>query len=120
MKKCQPSPARYTLPTTVGFKGHDVRKNRMPAYSFGRKTEDKDAFVTPGPNKYVLPSIIGGKDQTFQRAPAHSLHARLSTSEGFQSPGPNAYFLQDYKPGTRAPAYSMGSRLEDVSATVEC
>lgn len=119
-KNCSPSPARYLLPPLVGFSNHDVRKNRMPAYSFGLRLHDKAEFKTPAPNAYKLPSIIGGQDQTFERAPAHSFHKRLSMKDGFQSPAPNAYSLQNFKPGTRAPAYTMGAKLPDISGTVEC
>ncbi|XP_055304842.1 outer dense fiber protein 3-B-like [Sitodiplosis mosellana] len=119
-KKCSPSPARYSLPTTVGFNNHDIRKNRMPAYTFGLRLQDKDAFTTPAPNAYKLPSIIGGQDQTFQRAPAHSMHKRLPEKEAFQSPAPNAYSLQNFKPGIRAPAYTMGAKLKNLSETTEC
>lgn len=119
-KKCSPSPARYVLPPLVGFSNHDIRKNRMPAYSFGLRLHDKAEFTTPAPNAYKLPSIIGGHDKTFERAPAHSLHKRLSTKEAFHTPAPNAYSLQNFKPGTRAPAYTMGAKLQDPSETIEC
>ena len=33
-----PSPARYALPNTSGFMGHDATKHRLPAYSFGLRT----------------------------------------------------------------------------------
>lgn len=119
-KKCQPSPARYTLPSTVGFENHDVRKNRMPAYTFGLRVPEKAAFTTPASNQYKLPSIIGGFDKTVQRAPAHSMHKRLSELSTLQTPAPNAYSLQNFKPGTRSPAYTMGAKLHDLSETTEC
>ena len=33
-----PGPARYSLPSTSGYNGHDATKNRLPAYSFGLRT----------------------------------------------------------------------------------
>lgn len=63
MKKCKPGPAKYTLPTTVGYNGHDIRKNRLPAYSFGLRLPNDANNETPAPNTYALPSTIGGQDQ---------------------------------------------------------
>lgn len=120
MKKCHPSPARYTLPTTVGYKDHDVRKQRNPAYSFGLRLHDKSHGQSPGPNQYHFPSVIGGKDKTVERAPAYSMYGRLSYKDHLVSPAPNAYGLQNFKPGTRSPAYTMGAKLEDGTTTVEC
>lgn len=117
---CQPSPARYTMPTTVGFTGHDVRKNRLPAYSFGLRLHDREQMGSPAPNAYGLPSIIGGRDITKEKSPAHSMHARLHDKDHGVSPGPNAYGLQGYKPGQRTPAFSMGARLKDLNETQEC
>lgn len=120
MKRCQPSPARYTLPPTVGFRDHDIRKNRLPAYSFGLRLHDLAHGIGPAPNQYAIPSTIGGKDKTKERAPAYSMHGQLSTKGDYTSPGPGAYSLQGFKPGERAPAYSMGARLKDIYETVEC
>lgn len=63
MKKCKPGPAKYTLPPTVGFDGHDIRKNRLPAYSFGLRVPDGENDGSPAPNTYALPSTIGGQDK---------------------------------------------------------
>lgn len=62
-KKCKPGPTKYTLPTTVGFNGHDIRKDRLPAYSFGLRVQNQDKIESPAPNTYALPSTIGGKDK---------------------------------------------------------
>lgn len=91
MKKCMPSPARYTLPTLVGYNGHDIRKNRLPAYSFGLRLHDKAANQSPGPNQYGLPPIIGGKNSAYERAPAYSIHSRLPMKQEYQTPAPNTY-----------------------------
>lgn len=120
MKNCQPSPARYGLPTLVGYNGHDIRKTRMPAFSLGLRTKQNYRNDSPGPNHYGLPSIIGGKDQTVERAPAHSIHSKFGIKDHIAGPGPNRYGLQNFKPGTRAPAYSMGARFPDIFGTQEC
>lgn len=108
------------MPTTVGFTGHDIRKNRMPAYSFGLRLHDKQQVGTPAPNAYGLPSIVGGRDVTKERAPAHTMHGKLHTNIHGFSPAPNAYGLQNFKPGQRAPAYSLAARLKDIGETIEC
>lgn len=62
-KKFRPGPAKYTLPTTVGFVGHDIRKKRLPAYSFGLRVPNRVNIETPASNAYTLPSTIGGQDK---------------------------------------------------------
>lgn len=118
-KDCQPSPARYSLPTTVGYTGHDLRKNRLPAYSFGLRVPIKEEVGSPGPNAYGHPEYLQGKDLTKERAPVHSIHSKLVHNDHHVSPGPNIYGLQNFKPGQRAPAYSFGARLKDFE-TMEC
>lgn len=87
-----PSPARYNLPTLVGYNGHDIRKNRLPAYSFGLRLHDLKATTqSPGPSQYSLPPIIGGKNNAYERAPAYSIHGRLPRRQDYQTPAPNAY-----------------------------
>lgn len=120
MKICQPSAARYNVPTTFGFKGHDIRKKRAPAFSLGVRLHDKDAYRTPAPNQYKIPSVIGGQDKSIRRAPAYSLRKRTSKKEPFQTPAPNAYSLQNHRPGKRAPAFSMSAKLKDLREFVEC
>lgn len=119
-KDCRPSPARYALPTTVGFNGHDIRKNRLPAYTFGLRPHDLKKAASPAPNAYGLPSIIGGRDVSKEKAPAHTMHAKLPQKDHSRSPAPNTYSLQNFKPGQRAPAYSMAERLKDLAETKEC
>lgn len=118
MKNCQPSSARYKLPTLVGYSGHDVRKTRMPAYSFGLRTPELKKAESPGP--YGLPGIIGGRDKTVERAPAHTMHAKFDIKDHVIGPGPGAYGLQSYKPGTRAPAYSLAAKIPELFQTQEC
>lgn len=139
MKKCKPGPAKYTLPTTVGFNDHDIRKNRLPAYSFGLRLPNDGNVRTPAPNTYILPSTFGGQDkvitfssnsfglilkcqhfQTVERAPAHSMSKTLTTKDHIESPAPNTYGLQNFDPGWRAPAYTIGARPENIVEAEEC
>lgn len=117
---CRPSPARYTLPPLVGFNGHDIRKPRLPAYTFGLRVPGQEKIESPGPNTYGLPSTLAGKDKTVERAPAHTMHAKFEIKDHIFAPGPNAYALQNFKPGTRAPAYTMGAKIPPLHQTTEC
>lgn len=78
-KKSQPGP-RYKLPTTVGFNGHDIRKNRLPAYSFGLRLHDRDYIRSPAPNTYALPSTIDGQDKViiFSSSPYFFKHSTIN------------------------------------------
>ena len=117
---CRPSPARYSLPPTVGFNNHDIRKQRLPAYSFGLRVSDREKVDSPGPNAYGLPSTLTGKDKTVERAPAHTMHGKFGIKDHIMSPGPNTYALQNFKPGTRAPAYTLGAKIHPLHQTTEC
>lgn len=87
MKNCMPSSARYGLPTTVGYNGHDVRKTRMPAYSFGARFPNSEKVESPGPNAYALPTTIGGGDKTgFEKK---NIFARYQTT--------NSNFRRNFK-----------------------
>lgn len=119
-KNCQPSPAKYGQPPVIGFQNHDLRKQRMPAYSFGMRLQDKQQVSSPAPNAYGVPSIIGGKDVTKENAPKYSMKHKLQTKDHMVSPAPNAYNLQNFKPGQCSPAYSMSARFKELGETVEC
>lgn len=97
-------------PSTIGYKNHDLRKKKMPAYSFGIRAQNKPHDAPPAPNAYKLPSIISGKDLTKKKAPVHSIQGKLRTQNNniIISPAPNAYDLQSFTPGSRAPCYSIG------------
>lgn len=121
MQHCRPSPARYTLPTTVGYNGHDIRKQRLPAYSFGLRVPDQEKIHSPGPNTYGLPSTMTGKDKTIERNPAHTMHGRFNIKDHVCAPGPNTYGLQNFKyTSQRAPAYSLGAKIPPLHQTTEC
>lgn len=46
------SPNRYNLPTTIGYKKHDLRKKQEPSYSLGSKFPSSNLSEGPGPGKY--------------------------------------------------------------------
>lgn len=51
MASCQdhtPGPA-FALPSLTGYEGHDISKNRAPAFSLGLRTHVKGNYSTPGP-----------------------------------------------------------------------
>lgn len=117
---CAPGPAKYTLPSAFGYIGHDIRKTRSPAYSFGTISPQHKKFITPGPNQYDIKSTIGAKNAIYKTAAQSSFHRRLPTKELSRSPGPSEYSLQNFKPGKRAPAYSITARAKDPINSVEC
>ncbi|XP_068127346.1 protein CIMAP1D isoform X2 [Hyperolius riggenbachi] len=114
-KETGPGPARYNLPPTVGFVGHDYTKHSSPAYSFhGRPSHSahvKDS--SPGPRYYVEPCLT-----RFGRSagPSYSILARGriagSTDNKEMSPGPGIYRPEKCLIPThrKAPSYSIGPR----------
>lgn len=116
----------------------------MPAYTFGLRVTDPEKINSPGPNTYGLPSTLAGKDKTVsarsfvvgerndesktneffvikvERAPAHTMHSKFDIKDHILAPGPNAYGLQNFKPGTRAPAYTLGAKIPPLHQTTEC
>ncbi|KAM7361216.1 ciliary microtubule associated protein 1A-like [Cochliomyia hominivorax] len=108
MAKTLPGPADlYPLPPTVGYTNHDVRKQRLPNYSFGLRTTLIDKRVGPGPNRYNVSKLVRygvSKANQFTMAP------KIDLKEKTKSPGPMAYQLQAspiFK-GIKSPEYSMG------------
>uniref|UniRef100_A0A1A9UN64 Uncharacterized protein n=1 Tax=Glossina austeni TaxID=7395 RepID=A0A1A9UN64_GLOAU len=100
----------YGLPPTVGYENHDVRKQRLPKYSFGVKTEQKLTQLGPGPAIYNVEKLVrygASKANHFTIAP------KTKIIEKAKSPGPQAYAVHKYPilKGSRAPAYSMGKVL---------
>lgn len=48
----------YPLPPTVGYENHDLRKQRLPNYSFGGRTTLKDNICGPGPAGYNVSKLV--------------------------------------------------------------
>lgn len=84
--KCRgPGPAKYLLPGTIGIKGHDIRKQRCPAFSFGQRHKEFSSSVSPGP-KYMFPAYVTRKGK--EASPAFSLYSRTPDNVHFFTPGP--------------------------------
>ncbi|XP_063770536.1 protein CIMAP1D [Pseudophryne corroboree] len=111
-KDTGPGPARYNLPPTVGFVGHDYTKYSSPAYSFhGQRSHSADLnHSSPGPRYYVEPCLT-----RFGRSagPAYSMLARGRPAANKEVvPGPGVYKPEKCLIPThrKPPSYSMGSR----------
>ncbi|XP_060648580.1 ciliary microtubule associated protein 1B-like [Drosophila nasuta] len=133
-----PGPGAYALPTTVGYEKHDTRKQRMPQYSFGTRTNVRGSGAGPGPGAYLVDKLTrygkgGGLQYTIApltkildkrvgpgpgahdvhiftgvTAPAYSMAPRNKYAFEKYGPGPSAYKYEVKSIKTAAPAYSMG------------
>eukprot|EP00117_Sycon_ciliatum_P017011 scpid83297/ scgid16198/ Outer dense fiber protein 3; Outer dense fiber of sperm tails protein 3 len=105
-----PGPARYGLPTGVGYQGHDCSKHLNPAYTFGKRTGSLFTNdCSPGPGYFIDPKMTKkGKDGT----PSYSMLGRHKDLNVFRTPAPGKYSPEKSHPPNEkhAPAYSMGSR----------
>ena len=83
-----PGPSKYLLPGTCGHTGHDLRKRKSPAFSFGTRHQYSEAKIStsPGPAHYRVPSNVVrmGKDGS----PAYSLYSRSKNGNTSQTPSP--------------------------------
>ncbi|XP_064550577.1 ciliary microtubule associated protein 1B-like [Drosophila montana] len=104
-----PGPGAYGLPTTVGYEKHDTRKQRMPQYSFGTRTQSTNAAAGPGPGAYQVDKLtrygMGGGLQYTIAPMTKIIDKRIG-------PGPGAHdvHLKPFFKGVNAPAYSLGVR----------
>ncbi|KAM9480948.1 ciliary microtubule associated protein 1B-like [Clarias gariepinus] len=102
---------KYALPGATGLEGHDPRKSKAPAYSFGIPHQQSIDSCSPGPG-YLVPAnitrfgCVGG--------PVYSLYSRPRDPRLFQTPGPGAYRPEEAVKRTysSAPAYSLSARTE--------
>lgn len=86
-----PGPAKYLLPPTVGFTGHDGTRDRRPAYSLGRPLVPLNADLGPGSAKY------DPNNQTKIGAPHVGAYMgrQFTGPHGTgESPGPGKYLLR--------------------------
>lgn len=84
--KCRgPGPAKYLLPGTIGVKGHDIRKHRCPAFSFGQRHKEFSSSISPGP-KYMFTAYVTRNGR--EAAPAFSLYSRTTDKVNLYTPGP--------------------------------
>ncbi|KAH8311658.1 hypothetical protein KR044_007402, partial [Drosophila immigrans] len=133
-----PGPGAYALPPTIGYDKHDTRKQRLPQYSFGARTNLNGPDAGPGPGAYQVDKLTrngkgGGLEYTIApltkivdkrvgpgpgahdvhiftgaTAPAYSMAPRNDYSFKKYGPGPSAYMYETQVIKPAAPAYSMG------------
>jgi len=102
-----PGPAKYGLPSCLGHPGHDIRKSKSPAFSFGRRLKTVTSSDSPGP-AYMFPARM--TRQGGDGAPAYSLHGRPKMAKPLATPAPG-----HYRPERRrnsASGYSFGMRTK--------
>lgn len=109
-----PGPAKYVLPSLVGWEGHDPSKYINPSFSLGPRL--RPAYIPktwgPGPSAYSYSGKVtrygrGGKcgDKVF------TLGARIAPLRDFtNAPGPGAYRPTKYH-YPKAPAFRLKSRV---------
>lgn len=113
---CQvgPGPAKYNVENVYRY-----GRMRTPAY-MGEKLKDRNSDVTPSPNAYSIPEIIGNNRTYMQRAPDYLMGAKLNNKVDNSTPGPGSYGVPTYigpdsckvmKP--KAPVYTIGDRLNE-------
>lgn len=68
-----PGPGKYLLPPVVGYPNHDVRKQRYPQYSIGKRLGFSSKDISPGPSYKVDKLTNYGKVSV----PAYSIKPRL-------------------------------------------
>jgi hypothetical protein len=107
----------FQTPGPAGYDGEKPMQRNAPKYSFGTRHNLRSSDNTPGPNNYMVPTVIGAKTvQSGKRqAPSYSLSGRSkigSFHEDLQkTPGPGAHGeskIYAYK--RQPPVYSMTSR----------
>lgn len=113
-KRIGPGPARYGLPTTIGFDKHDTTKQRRPQFSFGYRPPTKYSTMGPGPITYnVNTHTRYGKHTRIE----YTLAKRLNPLRDDQIPGPGAHdnHLCPLFKERRMPEYSMARRVNEVT-----
>lgn len=102
----------YNLPQILG--GGDFTYRKAPIYSIGQRRDvSANHSVGPGPATY-LPNI----DFCSKLLP--TIKGRINLSNVSDTPAPNQYFLQNFKPGTRSPAYTIAARNLPMLGIPEC
>ncbi|XP_003387090.2 PREDICTED: outer dense fiber protein 3-like [Amphimedon queenslandica] len=106
-----PGPGRYKLPPCCGHETHDMTKQAMPAYSFGKRLSNSmfRKETSPGPIYFIDPMLSRyGRDGN----PSYSILGRQKDLNAFKTPSPGAYSPEKVHPQgeKHAPIYSMGRR----------
>lgn len=107
------------MPPVFGYRDHDLRLPRAPAYSFGTRTTSNAFQVksnSPGPATYKT------DDKTrFGRTSLKAIgfNSRQEKRMADESPAPNHYY-NDACMGQRPPSHTFGYRRNEVSEMGEC
>lgn len=117
MRRVGPGPGKYLLPSTIGCKDHDPRKQQNPCYSIGNRTKVKANHIGPGPGKYSPGKYNRYGKEHFPAFIGETLHTRIID----QAPAPNAYKLPDILGKQRSvnaytrrsPDFIIGNRIND-------
>ncbi|XP_027048877.1 outer dense fiber protein 3-like isoform X3 [Pocillopora damicornis] len=110
--KCRgPGPAKYLLPGTIGVEGHDIRKHRCPAFSFGQRHKEFSSSISPGP-KYMFTAYVTRNGR--EAAPAFSLYSRTTDKVNLYTPGPGQYSPEKFHPPHERsePSFTFGKRTK--------
>lgn len=54
MNQIGPGPAEYLLPSALGCKNHDPRKEKLPCYTIGSRFQLRKDKISPGPANYTI------------------------------------------------------------------
>nr|XP_009857704.1 outer dense fiber protein 3-like isoform X1 [Ciona intestinalis]XP_026696260.1 outer dense fiber protein 3-like isoform X1 [Ciona intestinalis] len=102
---------KYMLPGSTGFRIHDARKYRNPAFSFGTRHATFTNDCSPGPG-YLVPANITNKGT--DGTPKYSLYGRHKGIAPFKNPGPGTYSPEKSGRSAQysAPSYSLSGRTK--------
>ncbi|KAK7864335.1 hypothetical protein R5R35_009178 [Gryllus longicercus] len=87
-----------------------------PKFTFGLKTQPGKPSITPAPNVYNIPTVLGAtKEGNKKQAPAFTISGRQKEKmdDRINNPGPGSYNdakADNYK--IKSPAYSISSRYQ--------
>nr|XP_025973567.1 outer dense fiber protein 3 [Dromaius novaehollandiae] len=109
-----PGPGDYSLEKS---KNHIYKC--APAHSMSFRHETTDVDITPGPDAYTVPRVMGPNTAYTAASPCYSMKWRsklgLCEEDLCKTPGPAAYRkteLDVYK--TRAPKYTIGTHSKPI------
>lgn len=90
MSNIGPGPAKYTLPSTIGYNGHDATRDRRPAFTMALRLPISTNNVGPGAAKYDPhgQTHVGG-----QHVSAYMGRRFDEAGVSNKSPGPAKYML---------------------------
>uniref|UniRef100_A0A1A9WWA4 Uncharacterized protein n=1 Tax=Glossina brevipalpis TaxID=37001 RepID=A0A1A9WWA4_9MUSC len=105
-----PGVGNYTVDSGFG-----VTTKTVPQYSFGKKPQQLKSFMTPAPNVYNLPPVVGtAKEGNKKAAPAFTMLGREKPRKltCFIYPGPGDYEDKSAYERKRPPKYTMRPQVK--------